>query len=698
MAEIIGKSALSYNDIVTYTSQYINNAGYQRFMNSAFPAGTGETIAELVAGLGTYLSYSAMGSRKESFLSTAKNKTSIYQMANLRGLNVNRPEAPTFTIVLDKGAVQPVEFTKLTDIDNNSVYPVKKLSETEWVCKIGRVERLNVTSVMDAKDYYTFNLSPSQVSGERQWYFSNDITDHLISVSGEEVELTDDPAVFMYHGTVTEKRSTLNYVPVADLKKAVNAIKDTRITVEDAIAMVEGLAEITTTISEVVNNKVLLKTTYGGVDVIFGGNSSNATTVGNTVFGKVLKNGDTINCRFFTTQGRIGLSLDSIKSALVGSSLGIVDVKDYTDGGVEEDINKLRTVIPAFRDTQNRVVTEADYAAMTMKLRSDIYSACCIKDMLACCSADIAYLRGYFDSNGFFVQHSTDDISNDALNRTLKEQIRPLTLVGTGCTWTPAHATKINFEVTIVTQKTVSQEPILTDVKDYIKSKLYIVGGTFCIGDLYQYISSIDGVTSVHIKTPKHDYICSKNEYLTAGSYEDNTLSKITAVTSGAALITKESEEYSYINPTIHFDKEETEITIKELTSYLDTSSDIQEPQGLDVLLSDCNSVEVDDIGLEIYECNQFFDVLNATPYRNYSRITTGSIETSGETSGFQDINAKIVRFYTNGYLKTYLRLYGQVTEQTTRRTHYFLVRLFTMEEDGSFKYSTPQKLTIDVI
>lgn len=96
--KLIDPSSISYENIKKDLLEYIKNLPDNAKWKDFYESGAGTTHVELLAGLGTYLSFHSMGARRESYLDTAKLYSSAVNICNIIGHPVNRVSAPILRI------------------------------------------------------------------------------------------------------------------------------------------------------------------------------------------------------------------------------------------------------------------------------------------------------------------------------------------------------------------------------------------------------------------------------------------------------------------------------------------------------------------------------------------------------------------------------------------------------------------------
>lgn len=124
---IIDFKSSSYEDILKDTLTYVSNLDdYSHKWKDYYEGGAGTTIAELISALGTYLNYTAMMNRRESYLESARLRSSLVNMSSMLGYDINRAKAGTVRIKISSDS--QLEWSKWTPIGyykDNPIHPLK---------------------------------------------------------------------------------------------------------------------------------------------------------------------------------------------------------------------------------------------------------------------------------------------------------------------------------------------------------------------------------------------------------------------------------------------------------------------------------------------------------------------------------------------------------------------------------------------
>jgi len=97
---VISDRAVSFQEILTDLTQYLRSKPEYARWKDLFESAYGQTLLELIAGLGALYSYRIYRSRQESYLSTARLRSSIVSQAETLGYSVRRGEPPHITLTM----------------------------------------------------------------------------------------------------------------------------------------------------------------------------------------------------------------------------------------------------------------------------------------------------------------------------------------------------------------------------------------------------------------------------------------------------------------------------------------------------------------------------------------------------------------------------------------------------------------------
>jgi hypothetical protein len=94
MTTIIDPTSLSFENIRQDLIDYIESKPEYDSWRDFFGSSAGLTEIELLSGLGSFLSYHALGARRESYIDTRKLNSSAIGICNTLGYPVNRKSTP----------------------------------------------------------------------------------------------------------------------------------------------------------------------------------------------------------------------------------------------------------------------------------------------------------------------------------------------------------------------------------------------------------------------------------------------------------------------------------------------------------------------------------------------------------------------------------------------------------------------------
>jgi len=90
MAFIVNPASLSFSEIKNDLMAYINSAPDSARWQDFFASSTGTIVVDIIAALGTYLSYNNIVARRENYLRYAINRSSVIAMAETLGYSASR--------------------------------------------------------------------------------------------------------------------------------------------------------------------------------------------------------------------------------------------------------------------------------------------------------------------------------------------------------------------------------------------------------------------------------------------------------------------------------------------------------------------------------------------------------------------------------------------------------------------------------
>lgn len=100
----INLRSLSFDSILKDLKGYVKSLPDYNKWKDFYVSSAGTTFLEMLAGTGAYLSFHSMASRRESYLESARLKSSIYNIAGMLGYEANRRTAPVFRVRIRQDA------------------------------------------------------------------------------------------------------------------------------------------------------------------------------------------------------------------------------------------------------------------------------------------------------------------------------------------------------------------------------------------------------------------------------------------------------------------------------------------------------------------------------------------------------------------------------------------------------------------
>ena len=101
----INLRSLSFDSILKDLKGYVKSLPDYNKWKDFYVSSAGTTFLEMLAGTGAYLSFHSMASRRESYLESARLKSSIYNIAGMLGYEANRRTAPVFRVRIRQDAL-----------------------------------------------------------------------------------------------------------------------------------------------------------------------------------------------------------------------------------------------------------------------------------------------------------------------------------------------------------------------------------------------------------------------------------------------------------------------------------------------------------------------------------------------------------------------------------------------------------------
>ena len=183
---IINNDSVSFDQIKTNIEEYLKSLSNWDDIKDNLPASNMTIISELIAGFASYISYKQKMLRDETYLSTAKLPSSIYNIAKTFGYYISRYTVPSISV---KYIGAPTKTMKSGDVVGTyGDYDLVYFGENKLIEKldiidvfIGRyVENEHIVSFID--DSYSIDISPiylEAIDDNRMQLFINDVQQEI---------------------------------------------------------------------------------------------------------------------------------------------------------------------------------------------------------------------------------------------------------------------------------------------------------------------------------------------------------------------------------------------------------------------------------------------------------------------------------------------------------------------------------------
>lgn len=330
----INLKSLSFDSILKDLKEYVKSLPDYDKWKDFYVSSAGTTLLELLAGAGTYLSFHSMAARRESYLESAKLASSVYNISGMLGYEVNRRTAPVFRIKLTDGS-------KNGDVKEFDAGAGKGFSWGSRFTPVGTYKGHDVVLLSE----YAFN-NPMELKGkafdlclgswQRQEFVIED-TKPFLKLYVEDMSIDND----LTHLQVWIRQSD-------NIGKMVLS----------PVRYAEELAP------PGASTKVLVRTTYDGVVLVFGDGT----------FGFKPIKGQVCVFDYLSTLGRpdIPVSSESLLKGISwasGASLlknNIQSIEVLSPGYDSDSIDKIKTLATGYFAARRRMLTADDHIAVLM--------------------------------------------------------------------------------------------------------------------------------------------------------------------------------------------------------------------------------------------------------------------------------------------------------------------------------------------
>ncbi len=322
---IIENKSLSFDKVLVDLQNYVQSLPDYARWKDFYASSAGATFLELLAGTGAYMSYHSLASRRESYLDTAKLKSSVYNIATMLGYEPNRRTAPVFRIHLLKN---PGLYTRL-------------LGGFSWPNKDVPIATYN--------GYNLVTLDSIQVLKKQE--MAGKVFDICMGDWTRQEQIVEETKPFLkMFVTDNSIDNSLEHINVTVLKASNN----------NALVPLRGVRYAEELVPPDSETKVLIRSSYDGVVLVFGDGN----------FGYKVGMGDTVRIEYLSTVGRpaVSVSSESLRESLKWSVDWIADMIDFIEvlsPGYEEDsMDKIRSIASGYFAARRRMLTVNDHNAV----------------------------------------------------------------------------------------------------------------------------------------------------------------------------------------------------------------------------------------------------------------------------------------------------------------------------------------------
>ena len=364
---------------------------YERFKDM-FESSVGKRLLDIMTGITELLLYKMDVRSRENYLYTAMTQPSVYLLADMFGVNVNRKSAAQgeVTLYFDTALTSAVTIT--------DGYQISEGNDPLVVQGNQEIPAGSTTATIPvAQGEYIYKLLTT--TPEKTFLFNDQVVEtiKIQALSYERIVITEDG--FSIDNAETEKDRIQIWNCLADTDGNVTATED--------IFWYNNISELDT-------NSVYLRTYYlGGVSLQFGDQN----------FGKKIQTTDLILIRYLKTNGRSALIAkgadvgEVLLPTTTGTAIGKVIVSEVVTGGNDEDdVSKLRTMVAGYFSSQARAVTLNDWIYVVLSYEG-VQNVQVRRDENECCTVNVAALTQNME-----IEDSYDWINPDAYWNSVREE------------------------------------------------------------------------------------------------------------------------------------------------------------------------------------------------------------------------------------------------------------------------------------
>lgn len=453
-SNILDPTSVDFESIKAQLEAHIKGRPDDDTWSDFVTSGAGQTIVELLAGLGTMLSFHSIGARRESSLEYAQLRSSVISLANNLDYPVNRRSSPRMTLTVNNSTGASISFDKTTPIGTYNNQPVSVLSAKTFSrrgenCRsgIGAMERIYL------RLYYEFPY-------------------HRILVTGTNIDNDPDREA----------------IPSSNYKLNVLTVNGNDVSLHK---FSENLVKFD---GEGYKDRVIIKTHPDGVLLLFG----------NGVIGRSLNQNDQVLFSYVEASPVISETIISPSSINLESGLQVTAVTVDSLGSDGDSLEKIAFLAPAYHSSKRRMVTESDYANIMMSYSGNLVSAKAQKKTLGdpCCTVECAYL--------FSDEHELSNVEEVTLQSYLKE----FKMVGTSIELLKSTKVGLDMKMTIIIEDGVNLPNLNNDITEIIDNQMMTLGNLVKPGKVMQEVGNLSGVLQVYLSKPVVDTQLLFNQYM----------------------------------------------------------------------------------------------------------------------------------------------------------------------------------------
>lgn len=459
---IIDPTSISFESIRDDLNAYLGSRDDAEAWESFRVSGPGQTMIELMAGMGTMLNFHAMGARRESDLFSLKLKDSAILLAGNLGYPVNRNITPRLKVTL-----------------SSSIGSVTWDRTNPFATYGGRnISFLNTSEITSTSKEYEV------VVGDWNSYsyvapLEGKFTRLLITVDDPEKIDNDRDSILLpgsvYDTTVNNETNELY----------INGVKQTLVKyAEDLITPVDEL--------DAGIGRIHTATHPSGLILSFG----------DDVIGRSLKKDDVLLFNYLTTNGPLDVTSLDVEDLVPEGGIVVEAVSIEEPGYLADSLDKIVCTAPGYFAAKRRMVTGVDHENILLSYAGDLISAKYKKKEAECCTAQISYL--------FLDEHIIGD-SEETRIHTYLDRFK---LVGEKIELIDPVKIGLDFKLDVKMEEGYDANTIAQSITSLVNKWTMKLGYTYRPGRIIRDIGNLDGVVRVYLEGPVSDRSLDFNEYI----------------------------------------------------------------------------------------------------------------------------------------------------------------------------------------